>query len=178
MLKPISYLLLSAALSNVAFAEETATTAPAAPAMHAMHAADAAAPMDAEAAAKQAFMKNMMHANPLPNYMMIIKKEADNLKMTDEQKAKADAWYNENNPKAAEAVKNIIAAEQALAEASMNGASAEELMKQFDETAAMRRTLAEQKAKCSDYMREVLTPEQWEQVVKMQKEAMAAAPAN
>jgi Spy/CpxP family protein refolding chaperone len=85
-----------------------------------------------------------------------------------------DGWYKENTPKAAAAVKNIIAAEQALAEASMSGASEADLMKQFDEMTAMRRALAEQKIKCRDHMKAVLTPEQWEQVVKMQREALAA----
>ena len=170
MLKPISYLLLSIALAGTAFAEEASTTPKTEPAMH----ADAAASVDAEAAAKHAFMQNMKHVNPLPNYMALIKKEADTLKLNDGQKIKVDVWFNENNPKAAEAVKNIVAAEQALSETSLTGANAEDLMKQFDEMAAMRRHLAEQKANCSDYMRSVLTPEQWAQVVKMQREALAA----
>lgn len=105
MLKPISYLLLSAALVGVAVADDAAKPATA----QAMPAATAAAPMDAE---------------------------------------------------------------KALAEASMNGASEADLMKQFDEMAAMRRALAEQKTKCRDHMQTILTPEQWTQVVTLQKAAL------
>lgn len=172
MLKPITYLLLSAALVGTALAEDTNKAATPV-AVHAAPTASADAAATPDAAAKQEFMKNMKHANPLPNYMMIIKQQADTLKLTDEQKTKVDAWFNANNPKAGEAVKNIIAAEQALLEASLGGAGKDELIKQFDEMAAMRRALAEQKAACSDYMRQVLTPEQWEQTVKMQREALA-----
>ncbi|UOG90610.1 MAG: Spy/CpxP family protein refolding chaperone [Candidatus Thiothrix sulfatifontis] len=170
MLKPISYLLLSAALVGVAVADDAAKTTEA----HAMPAATAAVPIDAEAAAKQATMKNMMHANPMPNYMVIIRKEADTLKLNDEQKAKVDGWFNENNSKAAEVVTKIVAAEQAFAEASMSGTSEADLMKQFDEMAAMRRALAEQKTKCRDHMQTVLTPEQWTQVVSLQKASMTS----
>ncbi len=168
MLKPISYLLLSATLIGVAVADDATKPVPA----HTMPAATV--PMDAVDTAKQVFMKNMMHANPLPNYMVIINKQADTLKLSDEQKAKVNAWYNENNPKAAEAVKNIVAAEQALAQASMDGASLETIMKQFDEMTAMRRALAEQKTKCRDHMQAILTPEQWGQVVSMQREALVS----
>jgi Spy/CpxP family protein refolding chaperone len=169
MLKPISYLLLSAALVGVAVADDPAKPTPA----HAMPAA-AAAPMDAEAAAKQQAMQNMQHANPMPNYMVIIKKNLDELKLTDEQVMKVGAWFKDNSDKAAAAAKQIVDAEKALAEASMSGASEADLMKQFDEMAAMRRALAEQKTKCRDHMQTILTPEQWAQVVTLQKAAMTS----
>ncbi|QQZ27644.1 hypothetical protein HMY34_02140 [Thiothrix subterranea] len=170
MLKPISYLLLSAALVGVAVADDAAKPAPA----QAMPAATATAPMDAEAAAKQQAMQNMKHANPLPNYMVTIKKNLDELKLTDDQVMQVGAWFKDNSDKAAEAAKKIVESEQALAEASMSGASEADLMKQFDEITAMRRALAEQKTKCRDHMQTILTPEQWAQVVSLQKASMTS----
>ena len=122
--------------------------------------------------AKQAAM-NMRHANPVPNYMLIVRKEADTLKLTDEQKAKANEWFEKNNANTAELVKKIMAAEQAMAESSLQGASKDDILKQFDEVVAMRRTLVEGKTACRDYLKEVLTAEQWAQVVEMQKATLA-----
>lgn len=122
----------------------------------------------------QVGMQMMKHANPLPNYMNTIRKEAATLKLNEQQIAAVDQWFADNAEKASAAAKKINEAEHALAEASLSGASSEELMRQFDEIAKMRRMLAERKAQCRDYMKGVLTPEQWEQVVKMQRAIMAA----
>lgn len=164
MLKPMSVLLLSAFLASAAIAEE-AKKAP-------IEAAQPVAAMDSEAA--QAAMKNMLHANPLPNYMAILRKDAAALQLTAEQQAKLDAWYQEHNTHANETVKKIVAAEQALAQASMDGTSLEVIMKQYDEMAAMRRALAEGKTQCRDHVRSVLSAEQWAQLTKMQSEMLAA----
>jgi len=120
----------------------------------------------------QATMKNMMHAHPMPNYMAIMKKEADTFKLDDQQEAKVDEWINEHYNKATELAEEIIVAEHALAEASMDGSSLENIMKKFDETAVMRRTLAELKTKCRDLLHSVLTSEQWKQLVTLEKAAL------
>lgn len=165
MLKPMSVLLLSAFLASTAIAEEVKKV----PA----EAAQPVAAMDSEAAAKQASVKNMLHANPLPNYMAILRKDAAALQLTAEQQAKLDAWYQEHNAHANETVKKIVAAEQALAQASMDGTSSEVIMKQYDEMAAMRRALAEGKTQCRDHVRSVLSAEQWAQLTKLQSEMLA-----
>lgn len=166
MLKAMNVLLLSAFLASAAIAEE-AKKAP-------IKTAQPVAAMDSEAAAKQAAMKHMLHANPLPNYMAILRKDAAALQLTAEQQAKLDTWYQEHNAHANETVKKIIAAEQALAQASMDGTSSEVIMKQYDEMAAMRRALAEGKTQCRDHVRSVLRAEQWAQLTKMQSEMLAA----
>lgn len=120
-------------------------------------------------------MMSMKHVNPLPNYIVIVRKEAEAMKLTDEQKAKANEWFEKNNANAAELVKKIIAAEQAMADSSMQGATKEELLKQFDEMVALRRTMVENKTACRDYLKEVLTPEQWTQLMDMQKATLASA---
>lgn len=170
MLKPISLLLAISLSSSFALAKDVSNTATPASASTAQASTPAAA-SDAEAAKRQ-FMLQMQHANPVPNYMVIIQKHAADLKLNPEQQAKVKQWYDENNAKAAEVVKKIVAAEQALAEASLKGEDITTIMQQFDEMAAMRRALAEQKTKCRDYMRDVLTPEQWQQVVELQTAAL------
>lgn len=169
MLKPIAYLLLSTAMVGTVIADN------AAPATTATTPVTAAAPaaVSPDAAAKQQAMQNMKHANPLPNYMVTIKKNLDALKLTDDQVMQVGAWFKDNSDKAAETAKKIVESEQALAEASMTGASKDDLMKKFDEITAMRRMLAEKKTDCRDHMQTILTPEQWAQVVTMQREAMA-----
>lgn len=169
MLKPISSLILSAILTSSAFAEEAPKSTNTVTTM-----STSATTIDSEAAAKQEAMKNMLHANPLPNYMAIIRKDAEVLKLTEEQKTKLDAWYQEHNAHAAETVKKIIAAEQALAQASMEGVSAELIMQQYDEMAAMRRALAEGKTQCRDHVRSVLSAEQWAQLTQMQQAVLVA----
>ena len=170
MLKPIAYLLLSAAIVGTAVADNAA---PATTTAAASVTAAAPAAVSPEDAAKQQAMQNMKHANPLPNYMVTIKKNLDALKLTDDQVMKVGAWFKDNGDKAAETAKKIVESEQALAEASMTGASKEDLMKQFDDITAMRRMLAEKKTDCRDHMQTILTPEQWAQVVEMQRAAMA-----
>ncbi|WP_162473025.1 hypothetical protein [Methylotuvimicrobium alcaliphilum] len=121
---------------------------------------------------QQANMKNMMHAHPMPNYMAIMKKEAGTIKLNDQQEAKVDEWRQEHHTKATELAADIVAAEHTLAEASMDGTNLENMMKKFDEIAVMRRTLAELKTKCRDLLQNILTSEQWTQLVTLQKSAM------
>ena len=129
-------------------------------------------PTDAAERKQKQAMRAMQHANPVPNYMVLLKQDPADLKLTAEQKTKLDKWFQENNAKSAEAVKNIIAAEKALAQASLEGKDKAEIMKQADAMLAMRRAMIEQKTNCLDHIREVLSPEQWTQLLTLQKQAM------
>lgn len=124
---------------------------------------------------KQA-MRAMLHANPVPNYMAILRQAPADMKLSDEQKSKLDEWYQGHNDQSQEAVKKIIEAEKSLAQASLDGMDKVELMNKADELLAMRRALIEQKTNCRDYVRTVLSPEQWAQLTELQKQAIAKRP--
>ncbi|OAD23824.1 hypothetical protein THIOM_000330 [Candidatus Thiomargarita nelsonii] len=117
-------------------------------------------------------MKAMKHAHPLPNFMLVITQHGDMLALSPEQAQALANWLDKHGPIAKELAMAIKKGEQQLQEASMNGSSKEEIMAQLEALLDKRRQLAEMKTICRDNMRQILSDEQWNEVVSLYKEML------
>ena len=117
------------------------------------------------------FMKNMAHANPVPNYMSIIKANEDKLGLNKQQKEKVMAWKNKHAKKMGAMVQSVIDGESEIKSASMAGASQTDIKAMSDKLMATRANIIAGKTTCRDYMMEVLTDVQWKQLTDIIKAA-------
>jgi len=117
-------------------------------------------------------MKAVKHAHPLPNFMIVIMQQGDMLALSPEQAQAVANWRAKHGPIAKKLVMAIKNGEQELQKASLNGASKEEIMAQVDALLDKRRQLAEMKTTCRDNMRQILSDEQWDEVVSLYKEML------
>ncbi|MCU7940704.1 MAG: hypothetical protein KZQ64_14435 [gamma proteobacterium symbiont of Bathyaustriella thionipta] len=115
------------------------------------------------------FVRNMAHANPVPNYMSIIKMNADKLGLNDEQKNKVMVWKKKNGPKMAAMVKSVIEGEKELKIASMDGVPQTEISAMSDKLLDTRKKIISGKTTCRDYMMDVLSDAQWKQLTDIIK---------
>jgi 4-hydroxyphenylpyruvate dioxygenase-like putative hemolysin len=111
----------------------------------------------------------MKHVNPVPNYVAYIKKNPEALNITKEQMDQVMAWSRANGPKMHEMVMSVVAVEQQMAEASMAGANAEEIMAMAKEVQKTRLEIVAGKTRCRDRMLEILDDEQWSKLTAMVK---------
>ncbi|MCW8928810.1 MAG: hypothetical protein OQL19_01075 [Gammaproteobacteria bacterium] len=115
------------------------------------------------------FMRHMAHANPVPNYMSIIKVNADKLGLNEEQKSKVMAWKKKNGKKMADMVSSVIEGEAQIKNASMDGVSQSEISIMTKKLMDTRAKIIAGKTICRDYMMDVLSKEQWQQLVAIIK---------
>ncbi len=117
-------------------------------------------------------MKAVKHAHPLPNFMIVIIQQGDMLALSPEQAQVVANWRAKHGPIAKKLVMAINKGEQELEEASLNGTSKEKIMAQLDALLEMRRQLAEMKTTCRDNLRQILSEEQWNELVSLYKEML------
>jgi hypothetical protein len=122
--------------------------------------------MLANSSAQAVNMAAVKHAHPLPNFMLVMLEYGEKLNLSEEQQAALKAWGKEHKPLAQQLVSAITQGEKALHQASLEGVSKADMMAQFDGLLEKRKELAEFKTDCRDNMREVLSDEQWEQVIE------------
>lgn len=110
------------------------------------------------------FVRNMAHANPVPNYMSIIMSNADKLALNAEQKTQVMDWKKKNGKKMADMVNSVIKGEAQIKTASMDGASQTEIKAMTEKLMDTRSKIIAGKTTCRDYMMNVLTKAQWKQL--------------
>ncbi|QEP42663.1 hypothetical protein D5085_05655 [Ectothiorhodospiraceae bacterium BW-2] len=79
---------------------------------------------------QQAFMMHMQHANPVPNYVAMIKKNAKVLNITEAQMQQVMDWNQSNSQKMHDMVMSVIESERQLKQASMQGVAVSEILTQ------------------------------------------------
>ncbi|MET0028340.1 MAG: hypothetical protein ABW101_11950 [Candidatus Thiodiazotropha sp.] len=118
---------------------------------------------------KGQFMKYMAHANPVPNYVAVIRKNAQALNITDAQMEEVMAWNKANTGPMQEMVMSVISGEKQMADASMAGTSADEIMAMAKKVEQTRLDIIAGKTRCRDRMLEILDKDQWEKLTAMVK---------
>ena len=116
-----------------------------------------------------AFMRNMAHSNPVPNYMSIIANNADKLGLNKEQKEKVMAWKTKNGEKMAAMVQSLITGEKEIKMASMDAVPGAEISVMADKLMDIRKKIIAGKTTCRDYMMNVLSDAQWQQLTDIIK---------
>ena len=123
---------------------------------------------------KMAKKRAMHHANPMPNLMMVIKKKADDLNLTPDQKKALAAWREQSNPILQEQISKVMKLEKEIMSASLDGLDKTALMSKVDEMLAVRRDIAERKVNCRDNMKKILNEEQYNTVITTYQQHRAA----
>jgi hypothetical protein len=116
---------------------------------------------------KGQFMKYMAHVNPVPNYVAIIKKNSQALKISDDQMAKVKAWNQENQEKMHQMVMSVIEGEKEMVQASIDGINADEIKAMAEAVHKTRLEIIVGKTRCRDRMMEILDEAQWEQLAAL-----------
>jgi len=91
------------------------------------------------------------------------------LGLNSDQKSKVMAWKNKNGPKMAALVKVIIKEEQEIKSASMAGVSQDKIKAMAYKLMDTRKKIIAGKTTCRDYMMNVLTDTQWQQLTDIIK---------
>ncbi len=122
------------------------------------------APTDAATQELKAVMK---HANPMPNLMIVVKKQGDKLELSKKQKQSLDKWMEEHAPTVKKLAFSIKNGEAILHEAALDGASKDMLTAMLDTILKKREEIVELKTDCRNHLREILNGEQWEKLLQL-----------
>lgn len=120
---------------------------------------------------KKQFMADMMDANPVPNYVLMIKNNAEKLGMFADQMKAVKAWNSKHSSKMSEWVKAVIEGEQKLKMASLNGRSMDEILEMSQSVHESRQAIIQGKTECRDHIRGILDENQWNKLVVLIKKA-------
>jgi len=112
----------------------------------------------------------MQHASPLPNLMRVALNNTEAIKLDEKQVRNLEFWRDRQSIVARRLVKEIMALEAEIKEASLSGKSTGYLINKISTMLSKRMQLASQKVLCRDNMMHVLTPEQWSKVVELYRQ--------
>ena len=115
------------------------------------------------------FMKHMAHANPVPNYVGVIKKNSDALDLSEKQMEQVMAWRKANKDEMHKMVMSVIEQEKKIKQASLNGTSAKDILAMVKRVNEIRYKIVEGKTRCRDRMMSILNKEQWKELTSMVK---------
>lgn len=114
-------------------------------------------------------MKSVVHANPMPNLMMVVKKNKDQLDLSEEQAAALDEWHSKNQPAMMKMATQVLELEKKLNDEALAGASGQVLQQITGEIFNVRGAIIRTKLGCRNHMHSVLNQEQWDKVVELYK---------
>lgn len=106
-------------------------------------------------------MEVLQHASPVPNYMMVIKSNSSELKLTDSQKSVFDEWSHKNHSKMIEKANQILSLEKEIFSSSLDKEPIEKIMGLVSQIELARNTIVAKKTSCRDLITETLDQEQW-----------------
>ena len=114
------------------------------------------------------FKYAVKHSNFMPTLMAVAMKNKETLGLSAEQLGKLKAYHSENSPSQREDMKNVVKLEQQAAAASLAG-NANEAQKLGQQSIALRQTIMNQKLRCHQMMKDILSTEQYTKLLSMAK---------
>ena len=115
------------------------------------------------------------HANPMPNLMMVVNKNKDQLDLSEEQASALKEWHSKNQPNMMQMAKQVMTLEKKLSDEALAGASGSVLQQITSEIFNIRGTIITTKLACRNNMHDVLNEEQWNKVVELYKKSQEQA---
>ena len=115
------------------------------------------------------------HANPMPNLMMVVNKNKDQLDLSEEQASALKEWHSKNQPHMMQMAKQVMTLEKKLSDEALAGASGSVLQQITSEIFDVRGTIIKTKLACRNNMHDVLNEEQWNKVVELYKKSQEQA---
>lgn len=110
----------------------------------------------------------MRHANPMPNLMKIVKKQGDQLDLSEQQAKQLAAWRELNMKPMHARAERVMALEAELKQAALDGKPKAELMGMASRIMSERTQIIATKADCRDNLKRVLTAEQFATLLSLQ----------
>lgn len=115
------------------------------------------------------------HANPMPNLMLVVNKNKDQLDLSEEQASALKEWHSKNQPHMMQMAKQVMTLEKKLSDEALEGASGSVLQQITSEIFNVRGTIIKTKLACRNNMHDVLNEEQWNKVVELYKKSQEQA---
>ena len=109
----------------------------------------------------------MKHANPMPNLMRVVVRHERMLGLSEGQKLALADWRMNNHDRIHVKVRQLHDLERTMYRASMQGKSKAEIMAMTSRAMQLRTDIIAGKIACRDYMRNVLSPDQYAKVLAM-----------
>ncbi len=122
--------------------------------------------------------KLIHHANPMPNLMMVVNKNKEQLDLSEEQATALEEWHSKNQPHMMQMAKQVMTLEKKLSDEALAGASGAALQQITSEIFNVRGTIIKTKLACRNNMHEILNQEQWNKVVELYKKSQEPAAGN
>ena len=107
----------------------------------------------------------LKHANPMPNLMRIAVGNADLLGINAEQMKSLQQWINTNKPAMKQMIHKVMYEEKMLLEHALTDDT--DTLKKAEVMLETRKQIIEMKTKCRAYLKNVLTKEQYANVVQI-----------
>ena len=118
-------------------------------------------------------MKLMRHVNPMPNLMMVVVQNKDQLDLSEEQDAALQQWRSENHPRMMKMAEQVVSLEKKLGEEALAGATGAVLQEISAEIFNIRGAIIKGKLACRNTMHSILNEEQWNKVVDLYKKQVS-----
>jgi copper(I)-binding protein len=116
-------------------------------------------------------MPLMKHTNPLPDFMQVVTKMGDKLKLTEKQVADLKAWRDERTPVTARVAKQIVTLETELQEAALKDEPFEKIDQLADGIMQSRVRMIRSKALSRNNIKRILDNEQYQKVMELAKDS-------
>ena len=113
----------------------------------------------------KAFFKNLDHASFMPNIMKHLKKSKDQFDISAGQMKKLKQYHQTNSPKVKSMVKELIELENKAKQMTLDNYPPQMVAKVGKQTLDIRYQLMMMKLKCRSFIKSVLKPEQYKQVL-------------
>ncbi|MFP5402514.1 MAG: Spy/CpxP family protein refolding chaperone [Gammaproteobacteria bacterium] len=107
------------------------------------------------------------YVSPAPTLMPVAIDHAKDLGLSDDQKAKLEAWIASGRADRERMEREIVADRKAINQAMIDGKGNADIQKMVRDVQRKEIKLVVAKLACRDYTRKVLTPEQWKKVIEL-----------
>jgi copper(I)-binding protein/predicted transcriptional regulator len=116
-------------------------------------------------------MPLMKHTNPLPDFMQVVTKMENKLKLTEKQSTDLKAWRDERTPVTAKVAKQIVTLEAELQKAALNNEPLEKIDQLADSIMQTRVRMIRSKALSRNNIKRILDNEQYQKVIQQAKDS-------
>ncbi len=116
----------------------------------------------------------LLRVSPMPKLMLIILKHEKELKLTNKQTKALEEWRLKNMVHWSILFDQVLQTEKKITHQALAMDPGSKLMKQFDDMAEKKREMAQMSLDCRDNMKNILSGNQWQEVIRLLKKYIDA----
>lgn len=117
------------------------------------------------------------HVSPMPNLMMLVQTNTDQLELDNEQLEQVHHWRHKNHHKSKNLMHSIMQLEKEIKESALYGIEKEDLDELKQELLEARSDLIDLKHRCVSTMQSLLNEEQWNKLMEIRDRQLRAMTA-